>query len=106
MRAVLDWLGRLPANACVADVGCGKGRFLRHVIERFHGVRFVGIDVSPAMLGRLPGGVEKRTGSILRIPAAEGEFDGAFAVESLEHALAPERAIAELCRVTRPGGGS
>jgi len=99
MRAVFDWFETLPPDACVADVGCGKGRFLRHAVERFGGVRFVGIDISPAMLDRLPDGVERRIGSILRIPAAEGEFEGAFAVESLEHALVPERAIAELCRV-------
>ena len=31
-------------------------------------------------------------------------MDGAIAIESLEHALLPERAVAELCRIVRPGG--
>jgi ubiquinone/menaquinone biosynthesis C-methylase UbiE len=41
---------------------------------------------------------------LLRLPAADGEFDGAFAVESLEHSLLPQHAVRELCRVVRPGG--
>lgn len=56
------------------------------------------------MLACLPEDIAAREGSLLRIPAADGEFDGALAVESLEHALLPERAVAELCRVVRPGG--
>ena len=56
------------------------------------------------MLTQLPPGTEAREGSILRIPAADGEFHGAFAVESLEHSLVPQRAIDEICRIVRPGG--
>ena len=104
MQAVRAWLDALPPDAKVADVGCGKGRFVKHLAEWFPHVQLTGIDLSPAMLARLPSGVVAREGSLLRIPAADGEFDGALAVESLEHALVPERAVAELCRVVRPGG--
>jgi len=104
MQAVRAWVDAFPAGAKVADVGCGTGRFLEHLAEWFPGTRLTGIDFSEAMLARLPDGVEARAGSLLRIPAADGEFDGALAVESLEHALVPERAVAELCRVVRPGG--
>lgn len=102
--AVRDHLAALQPNACVADVGCGNGRFLRELTGRFPSMRLVGIDPSPAAIERLPPGVEPRRGSLLRIPAGVGEFDAAFAVESLEHSLLPERAISELCRVVRPGG--
>ena len=56
------------------------------------------------MLARLPGGVSALEGSLLQIPAADGQFDGSLAVESLEHALLPKQAVAELCRIVRPGG--
>ena len=62
------------------------------------------MDISKAMLAQLPPGVRALEGSLLRIPLADGELDGALAVESLEHALLPEQAVAELCRVVRPGG--
>jgi malonyl-CoA O-methyltransferase len=104
MEAVRQWLASLPADARVADVGCGRGRFLRQLATRFPKAQLTGIDISPAMLDCLPDGIDARQGSLLRIPAADGQFDGAFSVEALEHALLPERAIAELCRVVRPGG--
>ena len=104
MQAVRDWFGALSSHARVADVGCGKGRFLRHLLEWFPRARLTGIDVSSAMLNNLPTGVLACEGSLLDIPATDGAFDGVFAVESLEHSLIPERAIAELCRVVRPGG--
>jgi malonyl-CoA O-methyltransferase len=104
VQAAADWLGRLPASARVADVGCGKGRFLRHLATCFPGVKLIGVDISKAMLAQLPPGVRAVEGSLLRIPLADGELDGALAVESLEHSLLPEQAVAELCRVVRPGG--
>lgn len=104
VQAVLQWVGSLGPKVTLADVGCGKGRFLRHVAAAFPRVALVGIDPSEALLRCLPTGVESRRGSLLSIPAADGEFDAALAVESLEHALAPARAVDELCRVVRPGG--
>jgi malonyl-CoA O-methyltransferase len=104
-QAARRWLAELGPIAKVADVGCGPGRFVRRLSSEFPGVRFVGIDPSERLLGRLPGNVEPRRGGLLRIPAADGEFDGVLAVESLEHALLPNRATRELCRVVRPGGG-
>lgn len=103
-QAVGQWLAAFPEGARVADVGCGRGRFLRSLRAEFPQVQLTGIDISSAMLACLPDDVAAREGSLLHIPAADGEFDGALAVESLEHALLPERAVAELCRVVRPGG--
>jgi ubiquinone/menaquinone biosynthesis C-methylase UbiE len=104
VQAAADWMGRLPASARVADVGCGKGRFLKHLAARFPGAELIGVDISKVMLAQLPPGIRALKGSLLRIPLADGELDGALAVESLEHALLPEQAVAELCRVVRPGG--
>jgi malonyl-CoA O-methyltransferase len=104
VQTAADWMRQLPASARVADVGCGKGRFLKHLAAWFPGVELIGVDISKAMLAQLPPGVRAVEGSLLRIPLADGELDGALAVESLEHSLLPEQAVAELCRVVRPGG--
>ena len=39
-------LVRLPANARVADIACGKGELLIHLAEAY-GIRGIGIDLSP-----------------------------------------------------------
>jgi malonyl-CoA O-methyltransferase len=103
-EAVVRWFAAMGDNASVADVGCGKGRFLGLLAERFPAARCTGIDVAPAMLACLPPNVTACRGSLLQIPLPDGCFDGALAVESLEHALLPERAVAEVCRIVRPGG--
>ena len=38
------------------------------------------------------------------LPFEDAFFDGAYATESLEHAVEIERAVAEICRVVKPGG--
>jgi malonyl-CoA O-methyltransferase len=102
--AVEQWLARFGKSACVADVGCGSGRFLRALAGLYPDLRFVGVDPAASLLEQLPGDCEPRRGGLLRLPAASGEFDGVFAIESLEHALLPQQAVDELCRVVRPGG--
>jgi malonyl-CoA O-methyltransferase len=104
VAALLRWLGQLPANARVADVGCGKGRYWRYLLAARPAARLVGIDPSPAMLAGLPPGVDAHRGSLLATGEPDAAYDGAFAIESLEHALFPQQAVAELCRIVRPGG--
>ncbi len=105
LTAVLEACGRLGPAPRIIDVGCGKGRFLRHLQRAMPQAKLVGVDVSPQALARLPAGVAGRQGDLVSIPAATGEFDAAICVEAIEHALLPRRAVAELCRVVRPGGG-
>lgn len=104
LTAAHQWFTSLGPSPIVADVGCGPGRFLRELGRRFPAARLVGIDPARRYLELLPPQVEGRCGALPRLPARDGEFDAALAIESLEHALLPERAIAELCRIVRPGG--
>lgn len=104
LDAVRQWLATLPAGARVADVGCGAGRYVRRLAAEFSQLRFLAIDPSRALLDRLPQGIQRAAGTLLRLPLEDAALDAAFAVESLEHSLNPARAVAELARVTRPGG--
>jgi len=103
-QAVLAWASRLPRGAHLADVGCGQGRYLRRLQTELPHLKLTGIDLSEQHLGRLPQGIDRRRGHLLSLPAAEGEFDGVLCVEAVEHALIPQTALEELCRVLRPGG--
>jgi ubiquinone/menaquinone biosynthesis C-methylase UbiE len=103
VKLILDWLGAVGAGR-VLDAGCGKGRFARVVAERNPRAEIWGLDISPAMLSFCPQGVRRCCGALTELPFASGAFDAAYATESLEHAVDIETAVAELCRVVRPGG--
>jgi ubiquinone/menaquinone biosynthesis C-methylase UbiE len=56
------------------------------------------------MLRFVPERIHTRAGSMTELPFADGFFDGAYATESLEHAVEIEKAVGEICRVVKPGG--
>jgi ubiquinone/menaquinone biosynthesis C-methylase UbiE len=74
--------------------------------------KVIGIDLSNEMLlhARLLAKrrgfdrVEFRRGDALRLPLRSNSVDAAFCVMVLHFLADPERAVAELCRITRPGG--
>ncbi len=103
-QTVLAWARELPRGARVADIGCGRGRYLRRLQQALPHLQLTGIDVCERHLEALPRGIERRAGQLLRLPAAPGEFAAVFSVEACEHALVPRVALDEICRVARPGG--
>lgn len=88
----------------VLDVGCGKGRFARVFQQQEPEAEIWGLDISEEMLRFVPPGIHTRAGSMTELPFEDAYFDAAYATESLEHAVEIDRAIAEICRVVRPGG--
>jgi ArsR family transcriptional regulator len=100
----------LPSNLVIADIGCGTGS-LTFELARF-ARRVIGIDQSPEMLRHARkvaqsteiGNVEFRPGDALKLPLERRSVDAAFSVMVLHFLPDPEGAIAELCRITRPGG--
>ena len=92
--------GAAPRRILV--VGCGDGTEARH-IARATGADVVGIDllVDPrnsdgrALLIRADG---------RRMPFRDGGFDAIYCYHVLEHIPSPEAAVADIRRVTAPGG--
>jgi len=103
VKLVLDHLGDLSGKR-VADVGCGKGRFARIVKERFPTASVYALDLAEAMLTRVPPEIHRAAATMTALPLADASCDGAYATESLEHALDIPLAVAELCRIVKPGG--
>jgi SAM-dependent methyltransferase len=95
----------------VLEIGAGKSWASQHLLPL--GCEYVACDlvVDPVIgLGR-GGFFAARVGDYLRIqadgerlPFADASFDVAFCVATLHHALDLPAMVAELARVTRPGG--
>lgn len=100
----------VPPNLVLADVGCGTGS-LTFELARF-AKKVIAIDQSREMIRgarRLANekeihNVEFRLGDAESLPLGTKTVDAAFSVMVLHYLADPARAVAELCRVTRPGG--
>ena len=101
LAAVIRALGPDLRGLRVLDLGCGKGRFARHLAGL--GSDVVGVDLSPAMLGAAVG-LDRAKASARRLPFADGTFDAVVAVEVLEHVGDVRPVLREARRVLRPGG--
>lgn len=104
LRAVVELAEQLPPGAELLDAGCGTGRYLAQLAARRPQLRTTGVDPSPTLLKDVPSTSRAVVGNLLRLPAADASYDAVICIEALEHALLPERAVGELCRVVRPGG--
>ena len=103
VQLVLEHLGDL-AGKQVADVGCGKGRFARVIKDKYLSSQICALDIAEAMLARVPPGIDRAAAAMTALPLSTGSCDGAYATESLEHAVDIPKAVEELCRIVKPGG--
>ncbi len=103
VQLIVDYFGDLNGKR-VLDVGCGKGRFARVLAGRYPQASLVGFDLAEAMLRHVPESVSACAGSMTALPFPSAVFDCVYATESLEHAVQIDVAVAEMCRVVRPGG--
>ncbi|MEV0805588.1 methyltransferase domain-containing protein [Micromonospora sp. NPDC050200] len=110
--AMLHWLARARAalvppagrpDALLVDLGCGAGLLAPHLAGK--GYRHVGVDLTRSALAQAaPHGVTVVNGDATAVPLADGCADVVAAGELLEHVPDWRRAVAEACRLLRPGG--
>jgi SAM-dependent methyltransferase len=103
VRTVVEFLGDLGTGRAL-DVGCGKGRFARVVKEHNPRATVVAMDLAVSMLEAADANLGRVAASMLALPFPDGSMDGAYATESLEHAVDIGHAVEEMCRVVKPGG--
>src|SRR3954469_11649761 len=91
VQLLLKFFGDLNGKG-ILDIGCGKGRFARIFKERNPGAHVAAMDLAEAMLRFVPRDISTCSGSMTALPFATESLDGAYATESLEHAVDIETA--------------
>lgn len=112
LRDELDLLAKLVplAGQRIIELGCGKARLARALVQRFAGSQVVGLEVDAVQhgqnLARPQEGLLFMAGSAQTVPFPNTSFGGAMMLKSLHHVPlhAMDAALAEVARVLRPGG--
>jgi len=102
---LLDAAGVGPGRR-VLDLATGPGYAAAAAVAR--GADVVAVDVAQAMVElarRLHPGLDVRQASAEALPFRDAEFDAAVSNFVVPHLGRHDRAVAELVRVLRPGGG-
>jgi malonyl-CoA O-methyltransferase len=108
-------LGLMPAGLpgqVVLDAGCGSGRYMLHALRR-GASRVTGVDLSLEMLERASAALGQRRhgidielvqGSLAALPVPDAMADLTICGLVIGHLESLDQPLAELRRVTRPGG--
>lgn len=99
------WL-QLTGEERALDVGAGAGAFAFAIAPRVREVVAVELDEALAARARAdaPSNVEVVVADGEHLPFERASFDVAGTLRTLHHTPRPELLVAELARVTRPGG--
>lgn len=108
----LRFLPAQPAPGRILDAGCGSGSMARLLATTYPRADVVGIDLRPDYLAyaRTRAQAERLTnlsfeqGDIFRLPFPDASFDLVWSKYVLQWTKNPAAAVAELRRVTKPGG--
>ena len=104
----LAWFGAAPGKAWL-DLGCGTGALSRLILASQAPSSLWGIDYSPQFIEHAQNAFTDanshfRVGSAEAIPAADDQFEVLVSGLMLNFVPKPAQAVAEMRRVTVPGG--
>jgi ubiquinone/menaquinone biosynthesis C-methylase UbiE len=106
-KAVLNMVEKEYAPQVVLDVGCGTGRLLRKVRERWPTAQLIGVDAAAGMIDRARQLMPYATFYVSKaesLPLLDDSVDLALSTASFHHWQDKEKALREIKRVLRLGG--
>lgn len=104
----LDWMS-VPPGLSWVDVGCGTGAFTQLLLDRCAPRHVSAIDPSEEQIAyarttAVAKSVDFQVGDAQSLPFANGQFDAGAMALVITFVPNPNKAVAELKRVTKPGG--
>jgi ubiquinone/menaquinone biosynthesis C-methylase UbiE len=106
-KAVLNMIEKEYTPEVVLDVGCGTGRLLRKVKERWSTARLIGVDAAAGMINRARQLMPYATFYVSKaesLPLPDDSVDLTLSTASFHHWQDKEKALREIKRVLRVGG--
>jgi SAM-dependent methyltransferase len=102
----------VPPNGRVLDVGCGSGSMSRLIARSFPHAEVIGVDVREQYLefarararDEGTGNLTFRSADVFALPFPDASFDVVWCKYLLQWLRDPKSALAEMKRVTKPGG--
>ncbi|HET9447362.1 MAG TPA: class I SAM-dependent methyltransferase, partial [Steroidobacteraceae bacterium] len=101
----------LPARAQIADIGCGSGEITSRLAARFPEAQLIGVDIlegSVAYARRRYASLAPRVrfeqGDAFELKLPADQFDLVVCRHMTQAVPEPQRVLAELCRICKPGG--
>lgn len=105
--AIVEWLRSrlgLREGKVALDLGAGTGKFTTYLLRT--GARVIAVEPVQQMreqLGRACSDVDAREGTATSIPLPDASVDAVTCAQAF-HWFATRNALAEICRVLKPGG--
>lgn len=88
----------------IAEIGCGKGRFLKLLNEKYSNLNLIGVDISKEMIQCLPDCILGKQGTLEHIPLENEEYDVVLCIEAIEHSINIPVSVKEMARIIKPSG--
>ncbi len=105
-RRLLRYCTGVPADARILDIGCGDGFHLK-LLRKFGkpGWSLEGVDVDArAVEIASRHGATIHQGAVEDIDLGENRYDVVYTIQTLEHVAHPDRMLAAIHRLLKPGG--
>ena len=97
-------LGHIAGDRIV-DIGCGEGITLEKLVTLYPDRQIVGIDSEPENIDICQKhGLPIQYGTVFDLPFEDNAIDCVLFFEVIEHLDEPEKALAEIRRILKPGG--
>ncbi len=108
-QRILDYITLNDGNY-ILDLGCGTGKLLKRLGEKFPTISAVGLDLSEQMItkatfnNQFPVRIKFKQGNAESLPFDNNTFDGVFNTISFLHYPNPQQVFNEISRILKKGG--